>query len=102
MYEIESFTYQRLQKSQIRTRKRTALSGDQVKFKEAKYDSYFTPGAMSDDEDEYTLGDGGVWSKSENRFVSREWNFISQEVRVLLLTFSGDYEVLLLADARLS
>lgn len=56
-----------------------------------KYDSYFTFGAVSGDEDEYTLGDGGVWSKSKNVFLSREWDFISQEVQFLLLTIYGSY-----------
>ncbi|KAF8602603.1 hypothetical protein BDV93DRAFT_408584, partial [Ceratobasidium sp. AG-I] len=56
----------------IRTRKRTNLAEDKAKFKEAKYDSYFTLGAMSDDEDEYILSEGGVWCKSRNVFVSRE------------------------------
>lgn len=63
----------------MRHRKRNHLSGPHDKYKDAKYDAYFEPGAMSDDEDEYNLVEG-VWVKSTEGFVSREWEFVSQEV----------------------
>lgn len=63
-----------------RSRQRGLLTGVNAKYLDAKYDSYFVPGAMSDDEDEYKLVDG-VWVKSAGVFISREWDFVSQELR---------------------
>ncbi|CUA74590.1 hypothetical protein RSOLAG22IIIB_11332 [Rhizoctonia solani] len=45
-------------KSKLRAAKHERLTGDAVKFQGPKYDSYFQPGAMSDDEDKYNLADG--------------------------------------------
>lgn len=45
-----------------RNRQRGLLP-ENSEYSKAKYDSYFVPGAMSDDEDEYKLV-GGVWVKS--------------------------------------
>ncbi|CUA74370.1 Metal resistance protein YCF1 [Rhizoctonia solani] len=67
-------------KSKLRAAKRERLTGDAAKFQAPKYDSYFQPGAMSDDEDKYNLVDG-VWVKVPNLFESREYDFISEECR---------------------
>ncbi|KAG8696400.1 hypothetical protein FRC08_007177 [Ceratobasidium sp. 394] len=67
-------------KCDIRTRKHNNLTGDDMRFKEAKYDSYFTPGAMSDDETAYEYKDGG-WVKLSSHFVSRAWEYYSKDVR---------------------
>ncbi|EUC54455.1 hypothetical protein RSOL_049780, partial [Rhizoctonia solani AG-3 Rhs1AP] len=67
-------------KFKVRAAKRGKLTGDAAKFQAPKYDSYFEPGPMSDDEDKYNLVDG-AWVKVPNLFESREFEFISEEMR---------------------
>ncbi|KAB5590972.1 Metal resistance protein YCF1 [Ceratobasidium theobromae] len=67
-------------KCNICTAKREKLSGEMAKFQDPKYDSYFCPGPMSDDEDKYNLVDG-TWVKVPNLYESREFEFISNEMR---------------------
>ncbi|KAG8709298.1 hypothetical protein FRC11_005681 [Ceratobasidium sp. 423] len=67
-------------KCKLRAAKREKLTGEATKFQEPKYDSYFLPGPMSDDEDKYNLVDG-TWVKVPNLFESREFEFVSDEMR---------------------
>ncbi|KAG8738513.1 hypothetical protein FRC10_006772 [Ceratobasidium sp. 414] len=60
-------------KCDIHTQKRNNLAGVDAGFQEAKYDSYFTPGAMSDDETAYENRDG-MWVKTR---ALRKWEKIS-------------------------
>ncbi|CAE6386459.1 unnamed protein product [Rhizoctonia solani] len=59
---------------------RELLTGEEYEvYREPKYDSFFTPGAQSDDETEYRL-DNGQWVKT-GKFVSRAPEFESDERR---------------------
>jgi hypothetical protein len=64
----------------MRTRQREGLTGDnKEKFQDAKYDSFFTPGAQSDDETEYKVVDN-AWVKT-GKFISRAPEYESVKVR---------------------
>ncbi|CCO28576.1 hypothetical protein RSOLAG1IB_01832 [Rhizoctonia solani AG-1 IB] len=65
-------------KCEMRTRQREGLTGDnKAKFQDAKYDSFFTPGAQSDDETEYKVVDN-AWVKT-GKFISRAPEYESVE-----------------------
>lgn len=63
----------------MRTRKRPYLKDLAYKYKGSKYDSYFTPGAMSEDEEVIdTLGSDGRVKTSH--FEAHAYEFVSDEV----------------------
>ncbi|KAG9086216.1 hypothetical protein FRC06_003218 [Ceratobasidium sp. 370] len=60
----------------IRTRKREHLSKANEKYRESKYDSYFTFGAMSEDEEVEVVGADG---KKTKEYQVCAWDFASDE-----------------------
>jgi hypothetical protein len=60
----------------VRKRKRENLQGPSAKWKDSKYDAFFTDALMSDDEDELNLA--GVLT---GHFISRAPMYRSEEVR---------------------
>ncbi|KDN33945.1 hypothetical protein RSAG8_12970, partial [Rhizoctonia solani AG-8 WAC10335] len=60
-------------KCEMRSRQRKGLTEEYKEFKEPKYDSFFTPGAQSDDETEYKFSEG-AWIKT-GKFISRAPEF---------------------------
>ncbi|CAE6515605.1 unnamed protein product [Rhizoctonia solani] len=57
--------------------KRLSLAGDNTKYAQPKYDSYFTLGAMSDEENTEAIDEKG---KKVFELVSHEYDFVSDEL----------------------
>ncbi|KAG9119439.1 hypothetical protein FRC07_005542 [Ceratobasidium sp. 392] len=73
----ESHRSRRNLKVTIRTRKRDHLPPEDEKYRGSKYDSYFTYGAMSDDEAMDEVQPNG---EKLRKFYAREWDFASDEL----------------------
>ncbi|KAG8737523.1 hypothetical protein FRC12_017131 [Ceratobasidium sp. 428] len=73
----EALWSRRNTKLTIRTRKRHLLPPADEKYKGPKYDSYFTFGAMSEDE---TIEETNANGKKTQKFQARAWDFASDEL----------------------